>query len=122
MAKTAENVANVPVEKPKLTAERAIAEIRSLRAGGLFVGNMEYVDKLLEDYDRRGRENMCDVCGGTGKVTSASSCMCGGTGLMSRAAEYLREELVKMQFKYEGIPQPSEAVSEPSIVQEGVPS
>ena len=83
MAKTAENVANIPVEKPKLTTERAIAEIRSLRAGGLFVGNMEFVDKLLVEYDKllEGKKQLNKV-----------------------AFEALNR------------------LSEPSIVQEGVPS
>ncbi len=36
---------------PELTSEQAIKEIRSLRAGRLFVSNMELVDKLLESYD-----------------------------------------------------------------------
>jgi len=39
-------------EKVVLTPEQAIQEIRNLRAGKLSVGNMEYVDRLLAEYDR----------------------------------------------------------------------
>jgi hypothetical protein len=40
-----------PKEQIVLTTEQAIKEIRNLRAGKLFVGNMEYVDHLLAAYD-----------------------------------------------------------------------
>ncbi len=40
-----------PKEKIVVTQEQAIQEIRNLRAGKLFVGNMEYVDHLLAAYD-----------------------------------------------------------------------
>ena len=38
--------------KEVLSPEKAIAEIRNLRAGKLVVGNMEYVDLLLAEYDK----------------------------------------------------------------------
>lgn len=41
-----------PKEQRKISSAEAVAEIRSLRAGGLFVGNMEYVDALLAGHDR----------------------------------------------------------------------
>lgn len=34
-----------------LTTEEAVREIRSVREAGGFIGNMLYIDKLLEDYD-----------------------------------------------------------------------
>ncbi len=40
-----------PKEQVILTQEQAIKEIRNLRAGKLFVCNMEYVDHLLAAYD-----------------------------------------------------------------------
>jgi hypothetical protein len=46
-----------PKEKVILTTEAAISEIRKLRAGRLFVGNMEYVDHLLAAYDAAIAEN-----------------------------------------------------------------
>ena len=103
MAKTAENVANVPVQKLKLTAERAIAEIRSLRAGGLFVGNMEYVDLLLAEYDaekliRKEYETSLAIHAGFAETENSVP----DEPQESRA--------------YEGL------TPEPSIVQEGVPS
>lgn len=137
MAKTAESAADkLKAEKPKLTAEQAIKEIRNLRAGGLFVGNMEYVDLLLAEFDRRGRENMCDACGGNGKPVSGLPCMCQGTGLMSRAAEYLRLELFHRdqecdRLKAENVELMKHEIANheqrnaeitASIVQEGVPS
>jgi pyruvate/oxaloacetate carboxyltransferase len=51
MAKTAEREVKTPKEVLELTPEQKIAEIRNLRAGGLFVGNMTYVDALLAAYD-----------------------------------------------------------------------
>jgi len=39
-------------DKAKLTGEVAIREIRNLRAGKLAVGNMEFVDALLAEYDK----------------------------------------------------------------------
>jgi len=45
-------VKTVSKETVELTTESAIREIRNLRAGKLFVSNMEYVDKLLEAYDQ----------------------------------------------------------------------
>jgi len=39
-------------DKVKLTGEAAIREIRNLRAGKLAVGNMEFVDALLAEYDK----------------------------------------------------------------------
>lgn len=44
-------VKNAPKEKVKLTPEKAIQEIRNLRAGKLAVLNAEYIDLLLADYD-----------------------------------------------------------------------
>lgn len=44
-------------EKIVLTAEQAIREIRNLRAGKLFIGNMEYVDHLLAAYDAAIQQN-----------------------------------------------------------------
>jgi len=46
-----------PKEKIILTPDQAISEIRKLRAGKLFVGNMEYVDHLLQAYDAAILEN-----------------------------------------------------------------
>ena len=46
-----------PKEQVILTQEQAIREIRNLRAGKLFVGNMEYVDHLLAAYDAAIQEN-----------------------------------------------------------------
>ena len=99
MAKTAENVANVPVQKPKLTAERAIAEIRSLRAGGLFVGNMEFVDKLLEEYDQK----VFEIQKQHELVLAQSATI---------------DDLQRTQSPPELVPDRNE----PSVVQEGVPS
>ena len=44
------NVVMVP--KVTRTPEQMIQEIRNLRAGGLFVNNMEFVDALLAAYDK----------------------------------------------------------------------
>ncbi len=41
----------VVVPKVTRTPEQMIQEIRNLRAGNLFVSNMEYVDVLLRGYD-----------------------------------------------------------------------
>jgi len=42
--------------KPKLSNAEMIASLRSCRAGNLFIGNMDYVDALLAEYDAlRGR-------------------------------------------------------------------
>lgn len=45
------NTGMVKEEKPKLTDAQMVAEVRKLRAGKLFVGNMEYVDAVLRDRD-----------------------------------------------------------------------
>jgi hypothetical protein len=51
MAKTAQ-LKMAPKEVVVLTPEQMIAEVRRLRAGGLFVGNMEFVDALLAEYSK----------------------------------------------------------------------
>lgn len=46
--------AAMPAKKEaELSPMQAIAEVRQLRAGGLFVGNMRYVDALLAEYDHQ---------------------------------------------------------------------
>lgn len=45
-----------PKGKIVLTPENAIQEIRNLRAGKLAVLNVEYIDLLLANYDKRGAE------------------------------------------------------------------
>ena len=45
--------------------------------------------------------NICDSCAGAGQPISGKPCMCRGTGLMSVAALYLREEMVRAQIKLE---------------------
>lgn len=49
MAKT--GIRQEAKEKFVLTAEVALKEIRNLRAGKLFVSNMQYVDFLLAEFD-----------------------------------------------------------------------
>lgn len=58
-AKTAEKKA-VKASAPKevLSADKVISVIRSHRAGGLFVANMEYVDVLLAEYEETGKQNL----------------------------------------------------------------
>lgn len=56
MAKTAHKPQMAPKEVPTLTREQMIAEVRNLRAGNLFVGNMAYVDALLAAYDEAWQE------------------------------------------------------------------
>ena len=127
MAKTAENVANVPVQKLKLTPERAIAEIRSLRAGGLFVGNMEFVDKLLTEYDRVVAEN--------NEFGKRDVVLRSDYEQVIEERNDLEEKLYYTQSSDEaydelvqGTEEPQESrayeglAPEPSVVQEGVPS
>ena len=108
MAKTAENVANIPVEKPKLTTERAIAEIRSLRAGELFVGNMEYVDKLLAAYDAEKLQRQ--------EYQDSLAIFEPSYHAVAKELSELKEQLNKAALGA------LNRLSEPSIVQEGVPS
>ena len=51
-----------------------------------------------KEIERLKRENMCDVCTGTGKRINvpATPCVCSGTGLASRAFEGMREEFLKL--------------------------
>ena len=51
MAKTAHKPQMAQKEVPTLTRERMIAEVRSLRAGKMFVGNMDFIEALLEAHD-----------------------------------------------------------------------
>ena len=111
MAKTAENVANVPVEKPKLTPERAIAEIRNLRAGGLFVGNMEYVDLLLAAYDAEKLQRQ--------EYQDSLAIFEPSYHAVAKQLGDLLEEKEKLNQAALGA---LNRLSEPSIVQEGVPS
>lgn len=53
----ASEVKNAPEEKVKLTPEKAIQEIRNLRAGKLAVLNVEYIDLLLGQYDAAIQQN-----------------------------------------------------------------
>ena len=108
MAKTAENVANVPVQKLKLTAERAIAEIRSLRAGGLFVGNMELVDLLLAAYDaeKLRRQEYQD-----------------SLAIFEPSYHAVAKELAELKERLNQVALGAlNRLSEPSTVQEGVPA
>jgi hypothetical protein len=51
-AKAAQAVAAGQVKAAKvITIDQAVLEIRAMRAARLFVGNMEFVDKLLEAHD-----------------------------------------------------------------------
>ena len=54
MAKKPKAIKMAPKEVVALTPRQMIAEVRRLRAGGLFVGNMEFVDALLKAYDDFG--------------------------------------------------------------------
>ena len=47
------NTGMVKEEKSKLTDAEMLAQVRNLRAGKLFVCNMEYVDALLRLYDAK---------------------------------------------------------------------
>jgi len=59
MAKTAHKPQMAAKEVPALSREQMIAEVRNLRAGKLFVSNMEFVDVLLAAYDEAIAELRC---------------------------------------------------------------
>jgi len=52
MAKTAHKPQMAAKEVPVLTREQMIAEVRNLRAGKLFVGNMEFIDAVRDGLDQ----------------------------------------------------------------------
>jgi len=56
MAKSAHKPQMAANEVPALTREQMISEVRNLRAGKLFVGNMDFVDALLEAHDEMEAE------------------------------------------------------------------
>jgi len=49
--------------------------------------------------ERLERWNMCDACAGTGEPISGKPCMCGGSGKASDALQYLREEVVRLEWE-----------------------
>lgn len=52
MAKTAQRAVKTEKEITELSNDDKIKEVRVLRAGKLFVGNMTYIDALLTEYDK----------------------------------------------------------------------
>lgn len=112
MAKTAESAADkLKTEKPKLTAEQAIKEIRNLRAGGLFVGNMEYVDFLLAECDKEKALRK--------EYQDSLAIFEPSYHAVAKQLGDLLEEKEKLNQAALGA---LNRLSEPSIVQEGVPS
>lgn len=53
----------------------------------------ERLDEELEHLKDVEAAGWCDVCTGTGHLSSGKACMCGGTGLASMQVTYLRERL-----------------------------
>lgn len=64
---------------------------------------IQSIRDLEEQVEQLKRENMCDVCTGSGVPVSGPPCMCGGTGKMSDAVDHIRRMFVESELKNERI-------------------
>jgi len=71
---------------------------------------IEFVLRQHVEAEQKAKvDGWCDVCAGTGKVTSADRCICDGTGLAAQAMVNLRVALVKTQQERDSITRVAEA-------------